>query len=83
MTTYKVAHIKNGLVENVSIWGVEPPSGIDSNGLELVEIGDAPVGITWEYSNGTFSQSDADYVWSKAAGKIDLVTPQAEEEVPE
>jgi len=81
--TYNVAHIKNGLVENVSVWGTEPPSGINSSGVELIVIGDAHVGISWEYSNGTFSHPDATYVWSMTAGKIDLVTPQEEDQVPE
>lgn len=79
--THNVAHIRNGIVENVSVFAEAPTeNSIDSQGLELVVIDDAPVGIGWEYADGTFSNADFNYVWSTTQGKIDLVQPESEEE---
>lgn len=76
---YNIAHIKNGIVENVSVFNEVPPQNdINNQGMEFVDITDAPVGIGWEYADGVFSNTDFDYVWSKAAGKVDLVKPEAE-----
>jgi len=81
---HNVAHIKNGVVENVTVWSTLPTqTGIDNQGLEYVTIEDAPVGIGWEYSEGTFSNADFNYVWSVTQGKIDLVQPEDEDNGPE
>jgi len=81
---HNVAHIKNGIVENVTVWSTLPTqTGIDNQGLEYVTIEDAPVGIGWEYSEGTFSNADFNYVWSVTQGKIDLVQPEDEDNGPE
>jgi hypothetical protein len=81
---HNVAHIKNGIVENVTVWSTLPAqTGIDNQGLEYVTIEDAPVGIGWEYSEGTFSNADFNYVWSVTQGKIDLVQPEDEDNGPE
>jgi hypothetical protein len=81
---HNVAHIKNGVVENVTVWSTLPTqTDINSQGLEYVTIEDAPVGIGWEYSEGTFSNPDFNYVWSVTQGKIDLVQPEDEDNGPE
>jgi hypothetical protein len=81
---HNVAHIKNGVVENVTVWSTLPTqTGIDNQGLEYVTIEDAPVGIGWEYSEGTFSNADFNYVWSTTEGRIDLVQPEEEDNGPE
>jgi hypothetical protein len=82
--SHNVAHIRNGVVENVSVFAEAPAeNNIDSQGLELVVIDSAPVGIGWEYANGTFSNPDFNYVWSVSQGKIDLVQPVQDEEESE
>jgi hypothetical protein len=77
---HNVAHIKNGVVENVCVYDSVPAqTDINQQGLEFVEIADAPVGIGWEYADGTFSNPDFTYVWSVSQGRIDLVQPEQEE----
>lgn len=77
---HNVAHIRNGIVENVSVFSTVPDrTDINQQGLEFVEINDAPVGIGWEFADGTFSNPDFNYVWSITEGKIDLVQPETEE----
>lgn len=79
--THNIAYIKNGIVENVAVHNNVPTqTDINNQGLEYVEIGNAPVGIGWEYSEGTFSNADFNYVWSTTQGKIDLVQPEDEED---
>ncbi len=78
---HNVAHIRNGIVENVCVYDAVPAqTDINQQGLEFVEIADAPVGIGWEYADGTFSNADFNYVWSVSQGKIDLVQPEQEEQ---
>jgi hypothetical protein len=83
---HNVAHIRNGIVENVTVYATVPQqTDINQQGLEFVEIADAPIGIGWEFADGTFSNPDFTYVWSITEGRIDLVQPEAEEteETPE
>ena len=53
--TYTVAHIKNGVVDNVCVWEKVPSSGdYPVTGLEFVDITDTLVSIGWEYADGVF-----------------------------
>ena len=53
--TYNIAHIKNGVVDNVCVWNKIPVAGdYPGDGMEFVDITDTMVGIGWEYSNGVF-----------------------------
>jgi hypothetical protein len=66
--TYVVAHIKNGVVENTSVWAQLPKSAVDGEyqgGYEYINITDSPVGIGWEYAEGVFTDpNDVTRVWS-------------------
>lgn len=52
--TYNIAHIKNGVVDNVCVWNKIPARGDYPGDLEFVDITDTMVSIGWEYSNGVF-----------------------------
>ena len=53
--TYNIAHIKNGVVDNVCVWNKVPVQGdYPGENMEYVDITDTMVGIGWEYSNGVF-----------------------------
>jgi hypothetical protein len=52
--TYNVAHIKNGIVDNICVWESIPKDG-DYPGIhEFVDVTDTIVGIGWEYADGVF-----------------------------
>lgn len=75
-----VAHIKNGIVDNVAVYE-ELPVSADAAEIEFIDVTGFPIGVGWEYANGTFSKADMDYVYSIKDGKIDL-TPAPAEEAP-
>jgi len=53
--TYNIAHIKNGVVDNVCVWNKVPVQGdYPGDNMEFIDITDTLVGIGWEYSNGVF-----------------------------
>ena len=52
--TKNIALIKNGVVENIAVFGPESPDTIE--GYTLVDVtGRRDVGIGWLYTNGTFA----------------------------
>jgi hypothetical protein len=61
---YTIAHIKNGVVDNICVWD-RIPSKDELAGFELVNITDSEVSIGWEYAEGVFTDpNDLTRVWS-------------------
>lgn len=74
--TINVAHIKNGIVDNIAVYETMPVASGDED-LQYVEVTGFPIGVGWEYADGTFSSDGVDYIYKIDGGKIDL-TPSEE-----
>jgi hypothetical protein len=53
---YHMAHIKNGVVDNISVWDKLPKhaDGEYHDGFEYVDVTDTIVSVGWEYADGVF-----------------------------
>lgn len=52
----RYAHVRNGIVENVSVWDHEPTAVERARyAEELINVTDVPCGPDWTYANGSFA----------------------------
>ena len=67
---YHMAHIKNGVVENISVWDKLPgyADGSYHDGYEYIDVTDSGVGVNWEYADGVFvNPNDLEQTWTVPA----------------
>lgn len=77
--TINVAHIKNGVVDNVAVYETLPQSTTE---YEYIDVTDLPVGMHWEYADGVFSHPDYNFIYSLTEGRIDLAVETPPETPP-
>lgn len=67
---YNMAHIKNGVVENISVWENLPDyaNGQYHDEYEYINVSDSLVSIGWEYADGVFvNPNDLEQTWTVPA----------------
>lgn len=67
---FHVAHIKNGVVDNISVWEKLPANvdGTYHDGFEYIDVTDSIVGVGWEYADGVFvNPNDLEQTWTVPA----------------